>query len=119
MAATQKYFHDKLILLLASANAFLAFLIVALLLLRLGIGHGSGDYIVQYRSNVGINEFKTGGLSDIAVFAVFSLLVLATNIIMSVRAYHLRRSLAVSILSLDALLLAVTLIIVNSLLALR
>ena len=119
MASPQKYFHDKLILLLASVNAFIAFLIIALLMLRLSAGHGSGDYIVQYRSNVGINEFKTGGLSDIVVFAAFALLVLTVNVLMSIRIYHLRRTLAVAMLSLGAMLLAITLIIVNSLLALR
>jgi hypothetical protein len=119
MAASQKYLHDKLILLLASVNVFLTFLAVLQLLLRLGGGHNGSDYIIQYRSNLGISAFKTGALSDIVGFALFMIVLLTINLVLSTRVYHLRRSLSLAVLSLGMSMSACSIIVLNSLLALR
>ena len=57
MAATKKYFHDHLVLLLLSVNAFLAIAGSVFIVLRLSTSHGTG-YIVQYRANLGIDAFR-------------------------------------------------------------
>ena len=119
MHIPDKYLHDKFILLLISINVFLAFLCLAVILLRIGVGQGSSDYIVQYRANLGISAFKSGSLAGIASFGLFTVLILATNILLSMRTYHLHRKLSVAILSLSAFLLAIAIIVSNSLLALR
>ncbi len=115
----QKYFHDKFILLLASGNAFLTFLCTVLILLRVGVGQGSSDYIVQYRANLGISSFKPGDFIDILSFIGFAVIVLALSIFLSIRTYHIHRSLAVVVLCLGTLLLLAATIISNSLLGLR
>jgi len=115
----KKYLHDRLVLLLVSVNAFLAFLSAALVLLRLGSGQSAGAYIVQYRSNLGISAFKTGSVTALLSFMLYALVVCVINILLSVQVYHLRRQLSVTILSLGVLLLLLALIVSNALLVLR
>lgn len=118
MSSPKKYFHDHLVLLLLSINAFLAIFGSIFMLLRLSTGQGSG-YIVQYRSNLGINAFQTGSVIDLLSFVAFAALVLAAHSILSLKAYHVHRQLAIAILGLGILLLVLTIIISNALLVLR
>jgi hypothetical protein len=118
MATPKKYFQDHLILLLLSTNVFLAFSATALVLARLGAGHGS-SYIVQYRSSLGINAFKTGGVSDLLGFILFAFLILGIHFALSLRVYKLHRQLAVVVLALGIMLLVLTMIISNALLMLH
>src|SRR5476651_511921 len=118
MAISKKYFHDHLVLLLLSTNVFLAFVGSIFILVRLSSGHGTG-YIVQYRSSLGINAFKTGSVVDLLSFIAFAAMVLAAHTVLSLRAYHIHRQLAVAILSLGILLLVLTIIVSNALLVLR
>jgi hypothetical protein len=118
MASTKKYFHDHLVLLLLSVNAFLAIAGSLLTLIRLSTSHGTG-YIVQYRSNLGINAFKTGNITELLSFTVFALLVLAIHSVLSYRIYRIHRELSLVVLSLGVLLLVLSIIISNALLALR
>lgn len=115
----KKYFHDRLILLLLSINGFLAFLCIALVFLRLGAGSGSQGYIVQYRANLGISAFKTGSVSNLVAFALFSLIVFAMQVVLSARTYEIRRELSVAILGLGLPLLLLAVIVSNALLVLR
>src|SRR4051794_20845508 len=118
MVETKKYFHDHLVLLLLSVNAFLALAGCVLLVLRLSTSHGNG-FIVQYRSNLGIAAFKTGNVSELISFAVFAVLVLIIHTALSVRVYNLNRQLTLVILSLGILLQVLAIIISNALLVLR
>ncbi|HEX5744165.1 MAG TPA: hypothetical protein VFX84_01815 [Candidatus Saccharimonadales bacterium] len=118
MAATKKYFHDHFVLLLLSVNAFLAVAGSIFILLRLSTTHGT-SYIVQYRASLGIDAFRTGGVTDLIAFIAFALLVLAVNTVLSMRAYAIHRQLAITILSLGILLLLLAIIISNALLILR
>lgn len=117
MVLPKKYVRDRVILLLLSVNAFLALLIILMLLLR--IGDASGNYIVQYRATYGVNTFRPGKLVDLLSFGLFALLVFGVNFIMSARTYRIHRQLAVVILFLGALLLVFALIVSNALLVLR
>ena len=118
MAAAKKYFHDHLVLLLLSVNAFLAVAGSIFIVLRLSTSHGTG-YIVQYRASLGIDAFRTGSVADLISFIVFALLVLVIHTDLSLRAYHIHRQLAITILSLGILAAGADIIISNALLALR
>jgi hypothetical protein len=121
MSPSRKYFHDHVVLLLLSINAFLGILGSIFILIRLSTSHGNG-FIVQCRdcSNAGaIDKFTTGSVVDLLSFIAFAVLVLAVHTILSLRAYHVHRQLAIAILSLGILLLVLTLIISNALLVLR
>lgn len=118
MPIPKKYLHDKLVLLLVSINAFLAFLCIVLILLRAGIGQGVDGYIVEYRANLGLSAFQKGSIVPILSFILFSLLTLVVNVILSIRTYQLRRTLSLTILGLGALILLLAVIVSNALLAL-
>lgn len=117
MATTKNYFHDHLVLLLLSVNAFLAVAGSVFILLKLSTSHGTG-YIVQYRASLGISAFKNGRILDLLSFIAFAILVLAIHTLLSVRAYKIHRQLSITILGLGILLLALTIIISNALLVL-
>jgi len=118
MATPKTYFHDHLVLLLLSINVFLAFAGSIFILLRLSTSHGTG-YIVQYRSSLGINAFKTGSIADMLALVGFAAIVLAVHTLLSLGTYKIHRQLAISILALGILLLTLTIIISNALLVLR
>lgn len=119
MPLPKKYLHDKLILLLLSANIFLAFLCAVLVFLRLNIGQGSEGYIVEYRSNLGISAFRVDAISGIISFAVFAVLLMIVNITLSVRTYRIRRELSLAVLTAGILILIIALIVSNALMALH
>jgi hypothetical protein len=115
----KSYLHDKLILLLLSANIFLAFLCAALIFLRLNIAQGAEGYIIEYRSNLGISAFRVGGVSGLISFAGFAVLLVIANIALSVRTYRIRRELSLSILAAGILLLLFATIVSNALVVLH
>jgi hypothetical protein len=118
MATTKKYFHDHFVLLLLSANIFLAFAGIVYILVRIGTNHGS-SYIVQYRPSLGIGAYQAGSVLELFSFAGFALIVLVVHTALSLRAYKIHRQLAVAILCLGILLLLLTVIISNALLVLH
>jgi hypothetical protein len=112
-----KYFHDRLVLLLLSANAFLMVLTALSVLFRL---QGGGDsYIVQYRANLGISAFQPGSVNQIISFVIFAVIVFAAHAVLSWRTYPIKRELSVLVLALGTLLLLLSVIISDALLALR
>lgn len=117
MPVPQKYIHDRIVLILLSLNAALTVLACLLIVLRLDPGRG-GDYIVEYRSNLGLNEFVPGSTIDIVSFMIYAVFVLVFHTYLSVRVYHIRRHLSLVILGMGTLLLTLSLIVSNSLLLL-
>lgn len=121
MATPKKYFHDHLVMLLLSVNAFLAIGGSLFILLSLGTSHSNG-YIIQCRdcsNNAAANKFTNGTLINLLGFVVFAGLVLAAHAALSYKAYKIHRQLAITILALGVLLLALTIIVSNALLVLR
>lgn len=118
MATPKKYFHDHFVLLLLSIDGFLTLFSSIFILLRLGSGHGNG-YIVQYRSSLGINAFRTGSVTELLSFIGYALIILLISGVLSMRTYHVNRQMAITILSLGLLLLVLTVIVSNALLVLR
>lgn len=118
MHLPKKYIHDKLMLLLASGNIFLAFLCSALIFLRLSTPEGVESYIVEYRANLGIGAFKAGSGFDMLSFVVFSVLIAVLVILISINVYHIRRFLSAIVLAAGVVLIVSTIIVSNALLAL-
>ncbi len=118
MEIPKKYFHDRLILLLLTVLVFLAGLAIVWVLFKLDSGRTTA-YIVQYRANVSISQLKAGGASELVAFIGFAVMVLAVNVLMSIRTYEIRREVSVVILLMGILLLLSSLIVSNALLVIR
>lgn len=118
MIIPKKFFHDRLILLLISINVFMTFLVSVWVLFQLDAGR-SASYIVQYRSSLGISPLKQGDVTEIISFILFAIMVLAIHLVLSIRAYPIKREVSVVILALGILLLVMALIVSNALLTLR
>ena len=118
MTTTKTYFRDHFVLFLLSINVFFALLAAVIIILRVVSVHGGG-YIVQYRSSLGISAFKNGNVSSLISFAVFALLILVINALLSNRTYPINRYLSVSILCLGILLTILDIIVSNALLVLH
>jgi len=117
MIIPKQYLRDRFLLLQNSINAFLALLLTILVLARVDTSHSS--YIVQYRSNVTIDAFKSGSSSELYYFVIFGIFVFLFHSFISFRVYLVHRQLAAVTLGLGTLLLVVALIVSNALLVLR
>ncbi len=118
MHIPKKYFHDRVVLLLLSANTFLALFCSALILLRLDSGRSEG-YIIQYRDNLGLSAFKSGNATTLISFIIFSATVLIFHTLLSIRVYSIRRQFSITVLALGTLLITISIIVSNALLVLR
>jgi hypothetical protein len=117
-AVPKRYIHDRLVLLLLTANTFFAVLTAVWILLRLDSSRHEG-YIVQYRPSLGLSAFYKGDNVGILSFAAFSMFVLAFHTLLSIKVYGIRRHLALVILGMGLLLILLSLVISNALLLLR
>lgn len=118
MKVPEKYFHDRLLLLILSVNTFIVLLNSVLILLRLDSTR-TESYIVQYRANLGLSGFAVGSSATFWSFILFSVLVLVGGTILSMRIYVFHRKYALTILSLSTLIIILSLIVTNALLVLR
>ncbi len=119
MPMPKNYLRDKLVLLLLSANVFMAFLCAVLVFLRLNFGQGAEGYIIEYRSNLGISAFRVGGISGLLTFAAFAIILVIVNMGLSIRTYRIRRELSLAILAAGLLLLLLATIVSNALMVLH
>jgi hypothetical protein len=117
MHTPKRYIHDRLVLLLLTANTFFTILTSVLILLRVGASRNEG-YIVQYRPSLGLSRYFKGEKTDILSFAVFCILILVLHTVLSIRVYHIRRHFSIVILGMGLLLILLALVISYSLLLL-
>ena len=117
MHIPKNYFHDRLILLLLSSSTFLAILNAVLIILRLDSSRGS--YIIQYRANLGLSAYRAGDSSTFITLVVFGFMILIFQIVLSMRIFEANRQYALVISTLSLMLLIMTVVVGNSLLALR
>jgi len=115
MATPKKYFHDRLVLLLLSINAFLALAGSIIILLRIN-PEASVTYAVQYRARLGLNAFSSGSSTEIMSFVLFSILVFGFHFYLSRKIYPIKRHFSIAFLGLGTLLLALSIIVSNALL---
>ncbi len=117
MTHKRAFFHDRLILLLLTVNAFLVALCIATIMLRLG--DTSESYIGQYRANLGLDAYKVSGLGEILSFIPFVVIVYSFQLFVGMRMYGIRKSVSHIILLLTTLLLLLALLASYSLLSIR
>lgn len=108
------YFHDKTILVLICANFFMAALGTILILLRLG---GSGNYLVQYRSNLGpLSQDTIGSVETFLIFIAGFVIISLVYLFLSIRTYEQQRTFSVTVLSQSLFLLILAVIVSDALL---
>ena len=117
MPPLKKYFQDKSILSLLSLNLFLVLLVTIIIALRISANSGE-EYVIQYRSYLG-GEVKTGSIINFIYIIAFAVIVVVFHFILSLKTYHIRRQLAITLLCMSALLLVVAFIVSNQLLMLH
>jgi hypothetical protein len=119
MAVQKHFLQDRTALLLVSGMAFLTLTSVVLILLKLGNGQGTSNYIVSYRASLGIERYATGTYKDILAFVVAAVLIFTTGTVLSYRTYKVRRELSLVVLVLTIPLLLFLIVVSNALLVLR
>lgn len=117
MTDIKTFFHDRFVLFLLTTNAFLVAVCAANVLLRLGDTNES--YIQFYRSNLGLNSFSVGGVSELVSFPIFAGLLFFGHIWLGLRFYAVRKHAGWITLMLTTLLLLFCVIVSNALLQLR
>lgn len=117
MVTTKRYLHDRFVLFFLAVNAFLALAIIASVLFRLG--DTSDGYIQQYRSNLGLNGYRVGGVGQIISFAIFAIMVFVFQVVISFRVYDIKKQAAWVVLVLSTLLLILSLFVSSALIQLR
>ena len=119
MASQKHFLQDRTVLLLVSISAFLMLAAVVLVLLKLGGGQGTSNYIVSYRASLGIDRYTTGTVRDIVSFVVSAVLMFGVGLVLSYRAYAVKRELSLTVLALTVPLLLFLIVVSNALLVLR
>jgi hypothetical protein len=108
------YLHDRNILLLNGLNGLLALFGFLAVILRLDVSQST--HIIQYRSNLLGDPYKSGSVSELRALAFFMIITLLASVVLSIRIYPHRRVFAVTVLALSTMLLVVGIVISNSLL---
>ncbi len=118
MTIPSRYFHNRSVLLLLIINSILLVIGVLLILFRLD-SDTTTSYILEYRANLVIGDYKIGSSLDMAGFIFFMLINFFLSIILSLRTFGLRKHVAVMILGISSLITLLTIIVSNALMALR
>ncbi len=119
MAAQKHFLQDRTALLLVSGTAFLTVAAVVLVLLKLGGSEGTSNFIVAYRSTLGIDRYTTGTANDLLSFVGAAVLVFGIGLTLAYRSYKVRRELSLTVLALTIPLLLFLIFVSNALLVLR
>ncbi len=115
---SKTYFHDRLVLLLLTVNAFIS--LAAILIIALNLGDTSSAYIIKYLPRLNIlDRQQVGGLGEILSFIAFIVIVFVFQLVVSRKLYHIRKHAAQMVLALSLILLIYALIVSYSLLNLR
>lgn len=119
MATPKHFLQDRSTLLLVSIDTFLALSAIVLIALKLNATKGTVNYIISYRTSLGIDGYTQGTVWDVASFIAAALIILALGIVLGYRTYSIRRALSIAILTLTIPLLVLLIIVSNALLFLR
>ena len=114
MATPKKYFHDRLVLLLLSINAFFAIVFSLYIILRVDFGE-SLVYVSEYRDKdrLGLRAFSGGSANDLLAFVFFAVAVTAFNVDLSKKVLPIRRHVALVLLGMTTLLLILCFIVTD------
>lgn len=112
----KSFFQDRLILLILSINTFLAVSLAIIALLS--INDSASGYIKEFRSDLGLDGYKSGGVLDIVAFAVFSVVLYVFQFFAARKTYHIRKHLSLIILILTTVIYIFAIMVINALLSL-
>ncbi len=118
MTIPSRYFHNRSVLLLLIINSILVLIGTLLILFRLDSGTTT-NYIIEYRANYGIGEYKRGFALDMAGFILFLIINFIICVVLSIRTFSIRKNIAIAVLAICSLLSLLTIIVSNALMALR
>jgi len=119
MAVGKHFFQDRSALLLVSINVFLALVAIVLIALKMNATKGTVNYVISYRSSLGIDGYTTGTMWDVSSFIVAAVLILSFGMVLGYRVYNIRRELSLAVLALTVPLLVLLIIVSKALLFLR
>jgi hypothetical protein len=119
MATNKHFLQDRTALLLVSGMAFLTLAAVVLILLKIGSGQGSSNYIVSYRASLGIDRYTMGTAADMLGFVLAAVVIFGMSLTLSYRTYKIKRELSLAVLALSFPLLLLLIVVSNALLVLR
>lgn len=116
MATPRKLLHDRTVLLLMATTILLGTgtAIYALL----GISSASSVVVVRFRPTL-VNAFSRGDSSELYSLVLFSIIMVASAIILPTRVYPVRRFYALTILILISIVLVMHSFVLGALLHLR
>lgn len=118
MNIPKRFLHDRLILAMLTVIAVLVVVGVSSVLLRFDASTNPTT-VTAYRPNTSGSGYVSGKAIDIYGFALFMVLVSGINIVLSLRAFHIRRYVSVFILGGTIFLLIVSIIVSNALISLQ
>jgi hypothetical protein len=115
MINKNKFFHDRIILLLLSFNVLVSLSAGLVILLKL-INLPSGYYpFVQGRFPSGQKIYSTGSITSLYSLVLFILFILLFNSFLSYKTYPYKKNFSITVLSLSLLLVALTFLVSQSL----
>ena len=117
MATPKRLLHDKFVILLMLVCILLMLFSVFLVLLRVDTGQPIA--IVRYKTSLGVAGFERGASTQLYSFVYMALISGVGGVVLARRIYRLRRTLAVTLLSLTVVVLIFNIIVSNALLNLQ
>lgn len=115
MANKNKFFHDRVVLLLLSFDVLISLSVGLVILLKL-INLPSGYYpFVQGRFPSGQKIYSTGSVASLYSLVIFIIFILIFNSFISYKTYPYKKNFSVVVLSLTLLLVALTFLVSQSL----
>jgi len=115
MDTKNKFFHDRVVLILLSLNVIISMISSLIILLRL-VNLPTDYYpFVQGRFPSGQKIYNTGSITSLYSLVIFILLMLGINSFLSYRTYPYKKDLSMIILSLSLLLVVLTYLVSQSL----
>ena len=118
MENSNKYLHDRLVLLFITIISVLVVVGVSLVLLRFDVSRNPTT-IVAYRPNVSGTQYISGKPIDIYSLALFMILISAAAIVISSRVYEVKHKAAYFLLGSTVFLLLLSTIVANSLISIQ
>ncbi|MGB4800037.1 MAG: hypothetical protein WBP03_00775 [Candidatus Saccharimonadales bacterium] len=119
MATTKRFIEDRSALLLVSLNTFLVLIACVLIGLKINASKGTVNYIISYRSSLGIDGYTQGTVRDILSFIAAAVLFYVFGFLLAFQVHRIRRALSIGVLGLTTLLLIMLIVVSNALLILR
>lgn len=118
MQPTNRYLHDRVVLILLTVIAVLTVIGVGSVLIRFDSG-GNATTIAGYRPNLSSSTYVSGSSLDIYELPLYMVLVAATGVILSNKLYKIGRDTALLMLGGTVFLLVMAVVVSNALISIQ